>query len=439
MSNVEYLALHSKSRGEPKPNESNLVTTMSAIINTRHILLSVILVVSCVCNVSLWHIVPDQLSHLLLYLAGGCLVGFFLYQQRYGHLEEDKLIEVQLSRIAVLSMVLTLTLVAFSFLWEETQLRTLVVGAVGAVAMYVLLHERKPKVVSEKPIPGLRTSPEPPPRTDPLKESPSSELDWDEITNSLTTLGDRDRQMTLQMLRRIYAAATTTGSTEAENGESTLSESQRLKQVIWTVEQECQRLVQSAQQAQREHSDDDMLTKASDFLDWALQKTPEITQLDITDLVMGKIVTDINRLKVDTSCIVVDLSDLKAIHMVEDRETSREKTRVRALAARKSLAAIQSNGMVLSEALIASHANLKPFESITGIQVISLGPGQGYVTFEGNGRAWALKQAFSHDVGIKVEVRLFEFPTASIHEDIVQSVQRLRQWKKVSDEWPAPV
>lgn len=343
------------------------------------------------------------------------------------------MIEVQLSRAAALNLVLTLLLVLFSFIWEETQLRTLVVGAFGAAAMYALLRERKPEVAPAKPIPGLQSAPEPPPATDPLKQSPLAELDWDEMARSLTALNDHDRQMTLQILRRVYAAAVDNGGLQSGSGEA-----KRLERVVWTVEQECQRLIQAAQQVNREHSDDDMLTKASEVVDWALQKAPEITELNISDLLMAKAVADINHHQVGVNNIVVNLSELKAIHNV-DRDTAIDKSRRRALAARRSLAAIENNGLVLSEALISSHGDLEPFESITGMQVVSLGSEKGYVTFEGNGRAWALKQAFSRDVGIKVEVRLFEFPTSSIHEDIIRRVERVRKWKNVTDEWPALV
>ena len=53
------------------------------------------------------------------------------------------------------------------------------------------------------------------------------------------------------------------------------------------------------------------------------------------------------------------------------------------------------------QALIATEPRLKPFESITGFQVVSL-PGGKYVTFEGNGRREALKRAFSDDPDLEV-------------------------------------
>eukprot|EP00117_Sycon_ciliatum_P032286 scpid5715/ scgid25068/ len=410
----------------------------------RQILLALVLVLSCGVSVSLWHIVPEHLSNLLLYLIGGCFLGSFIYQSRYGHLETDKMIEAQLSRGAILALGLNMCLVGFSLLWEETQMRTVVVGCIGAAAMYAFLREKKPSQVPAKTSRPVVL--EPPPKTDPfhghhhqqqdrdngdtlLSSSPG--FDWDSISTVLSELGDKERQRILQMLQRVFMAAT-----QRDDGDG--SDAVCLQRVVWTVEQEAQRLLQAAKLAEREHQDGDMLTKASELVEWAIQKTPEITELDISDLLLAKAVADINHLSSDVTNILVDLHELKAIHNV-DRDTALEKSRARALAARHALPLVESNSMVLTEALIASHDELKPFESITGIQVVALRPDEGYVTFEGNGRAWALKQAFSADQGLKVEVRLFEFATGEMCGDIMRRVQRVRSWKKVTDEWPEPV
>ena len=400
---------------------------------TRQVLLLVVMAVSAICIMTLAHTVPDKVSNLLVYLIAGCLLGSFVYQYRYVDLEEEeKWIEAQYGRAFVFGVTLTLALALFAFVWEIEELRAVTVAIGGAAAMYGMLREKQPLDIPSRPIQGLRNAPEPPPAYNPLGEVAVSKFNWDEIASSLTALGDRDRQSTLQSFRRIYAAAA--------SGAEARCDSVRLQQVIWTVEQECQRLVQAARMSERARTEGDVLTKASDMVDWALQKTPEITEMNVSDLLMGKAIADIRRLKTDVNPIIVDLTELRAMHNVAGgRDTVVEKTKQRVSAARKAFPLIRSNGFILSEALIASNEELKSFESITGIQVVSLGPGGGYVTFEGNGRAWALKQAFSEDAGIKVEVQLYEFSPSSVQDDIVCAIQRVRLWKKVTDDWPACV
>ena len=256
-------------------------------------------------------------------------------------------------------------------------------------------------------------------------DSPA-EPEWEVLASRLAALGDEGRQQDLQVLRRIHAACSVkTDSSPAET----------LEKVKWTVEQETTRLLQQAEMEERESQEDDVLSKASQLVEWALQKTPELAQLDMSDIIMAKTVADINRLKTDVSTVVVELKELKAIHNV-DRETAVEKSRQRAEAAQGALPLLEANGMVLSEALISANEELHPFESITGIQVVSLGDGKGYVTFEGNGRAWALKQAFDMDTGVKVEVRLFSFVSEEVAKKIIRRVRRVREWKNVTDVWP---
>ena len=67
---------------------------------------------------------------------------------------------------------------------------------------------------------------------------------------------------------------------------------------------------------------------------------------------------------------------------------------------------------------------------MTGFQVVQVG--DGYVTFEGNGRREALKRAFSEKT-IFVEVRLYQFSDSSVQADIERRVERVRRWKNVKD------
>jgi len=89
--------------------------------------------------------------------------------------------------------------------------------------------------------------------------------------------------------------------------------------------------------------------------------------------------------------------------------------------------------MRLSEGLIATEEALAPFRSVTGFQVVSLGEGEGYVTFEGNGRREALQRAFGEDEVVMVECRRYRFEDDKDRETIRRRVRRVRRWKKVED------
>ncbi|MFT4978270.1 MAG: hypothetical protein ACI8S6_004178, partial [Myxococcota bacterium] len=117
-----------------------------------------------------------------------------------------------------------------------------------------------------------------------------------------------------------------------------------------------------------------------------------------------------------------------------DRDTANEKCDARAAAARDALPVLQANSMRLSEALIASDEALRPFASVTGFQVVDLGEGEGYVTFEGNGRREALSRAFGEDFGVEVEVRLFHFPDEATAATIRRRVRRVQRWKLVTTD-----
>ena len=62
-----------------------------------------------------------------------------------------------------------------------------------------------------------------------------------------------------------------------------------------------------------------------------------------------------------------------------------------------------------------------------GFQVVSLGPDQGYVTFEGNGRAFAIQRAFDGGEVVQVEVREFLFDDEAQWQTVLQHVERVRR------------
>lgn len=410
------------------PDEKQLTVFMA--FSTRQVLVTLAVVGSCAGVAFLFVATPSHFNPALECLLAGLVSGACVYMYQYGYSEPDNVIEWQVTKGAVLTLSLGVGLVSFLLIWENIIYRRIAVVVFGAGAAYFLLTKRKKSSDTMACAPPRFDMPaEPPPKQAPaVGNQKSAEPDWEAAANRLETLGQNQRQLELHVLRRIYAASTTNSREPAE---------ERLQKVQWTIEQEATRLLQRAEMEDRA-DEDDVLSKVTNLVQWATQKVPELAELDMSDVIMAKTVADINQLRSSISTAVVDLSELKAIHNV-DRETAVEKSKQRALAARNALPLLKANGMVLGEALIAANEELQPFESITGIQVVSLGDQDGYVTFEGNGRAWALKQAFGPEYGVKVEVRLFLFEDVENARKIVRRVKRVREWKKVTDEWPEQI
>ncbi|MCA9568191.1 MAG: hypothetical protein KC656_10125, partial [Myxococcales bacterium] len=195
------------------------------------------------------------------------------------------------------------------------------------------------------------------------------------------------------------------------------------------LQQEARRVLAEARAEARE--DGDVLSQAANLLEWGAQKLPELAELDVSDLLMGKAIADIRAKKDRVVQRFVDHRDLRAIHPI-DRATAEAKCDERAEAARAALPLLRANGMRLSEELIAAHEELAAFRSVTGFQVVELMDG-GFVTFEGNGRREALQRAFGTEEAVLVEVRHYVFDDPGVAAIIDRRVQRVRSWKNVDD------
>lgn len=258
-------------------------------------------------------------------------------------------------------------------------------------------------------------SPEPPPTL-----LVSDEYDWLEILSQFGEQPEPGRLSHLVSLRRIFAATNTEDVTR----------------VRATVADELTKL-------KREYTADinsaevDLLSQSVQMLLWGKQKLPELKELDMSDLIMAKVIADINRLSTGYENIFVSYKSLKPIHAI-NRGSANSKCDDRADAARKAISVLQANELRLSESLIAVEESLKEFQSVTGFQVVKLSDsdGGGYVTFEGNGRRESLKRALQDypNLDLLVEVRLFQFADEETTVHISQQVQICRRWKGVLDE-----
>lgn len=288
------------------------------------------------------------------------------------------------------------------------------VGALGVMgAAITWTRARRPEDAVIVPVPDR---PEPPPPATAVLEAPP---DWEQLEAAVTKPAERQH---LAVLHRVHAVLSEPGDAE-----------ERVAEAARVVRQEARRLgVQSAATAE----EDDVLTQAADLLEWGAQKLPELAELDVSDLLMAKAIADIRSQHDAVETRFVDHRLLRAIHPI-DRATAEEKCNERADAARAALPLLEANGMRLSEALITAEPALALFASITGFQVVQIANGEGYVTFEGNGRREALERAFGEDIGIEVEVRLYRFDDPEVARTIERRVQRVRRWKQVVDDLTA--
>ncbi len=261
---------------------------------------------------------------------------------------------------------------------------------------------------------GDMLSPEPAPES-------SQPVDWIEASEVLSDHGDAVRARFLSELQRLETILI----------RADLPADERLLRARRTVQQQARRLLNDAAAHARE-GEEDVLSQVAAVLEWGVQKVPELSQVDLSDLLMGKVVADIKAHRDSVEHVFIDHRELKAIHPIS-RGPAIEKCNERTVAAKAALPTIRENGMRLSEDLIAASECLEAFVSITGFQVVDLGGDDGYVTFEGNGRRAALMQAFGEETGVLVEVRLFTFDDPKVQETIARRVRRVRRWKNVVD------
>ena len=256
-----------------------------------------------------------------------------------------------------------------------------------------------------------------PPAVTEGKQSPH----WGSIFAELRGANDALRLKHLESLHRLFYVA------EANCDADGASAIQR------TVQQECMRLAVDAA-AERCNTDEDVIDGIASLLDYGFHKLPELFDINYSDLLLFKVMHDINARSTSQRKIFVDHRQLRAFHPI-DHAPAVAKCEKRAACARRALPALRANGMKLSNALIMANDDLSVFRSLTGFQVVKMNDGV-YVTFEGNGRREALARAFGGKAakeGVQIEVTLFEFDDDNARKECVQGVEKVRSLKHVVD------
>jgi len=133
---------------------------------------------------------------------------------------------------------------------------------------------------------------------------------------------------------------------------------------------------------------------------YLLGKRSEVAQMDYKDAHMAKVVLDIHRKRRDKRIVLVPLAKLAPIHRI-DRETALAATRARTEALRAHRDALLATRTLDGTALQAI------IPSVSAIKVVA--DGDRWLAFEGNGRLYAMRDAFTDDDGMQVEVEEYLF------------------------------
>jgi hypothetical protein len=388
-------------------------------------------VLLAVCGlVACYQLAPTWLHGELVALAVVFVVGALLTGWRQRARLTPRLVSSGLAVGGLVLLTVAVLLVAGAWAVERGWLpalgvagRFLTIGALGAggaVAAWVIARGRSSSDATVSPDVGAI---EPAP---PLSAAWSASPDWDVVVREISESDHGQHAKQLVVLRRIHEILEAPGH----------DDSVRVANALRAVRQEVARLQTDAHAAEAESMERDALSQLANLLEWGAQKLPELAELDVADVLMGKVIADIRTRCTRVEHVFLDHRELLPIHPI-DRDTANQKCEERAAAARDALPLLRANGMRLSEQLIAAHDELAAFRSVNGFQVVSLGEGQGYVTFEGNGRREALQRAFGASDPVMIEVRLFRFGDEATRRKIVRRVQRVRSWKDVQHEHPS--
>lgn len=133
---------------------------------------------------------------------------------------------------------------------------------------------------------------------------------------------------------------------------------------------------------------------------WLYGKKDEVGEMDHRDVFMGHIVSELLLTSTHNDFAFVQLYQLKPIHPVDNRENTIKATQERA----KKI--VQYKDRLLRSQKMTKEDLAEILPSATYIRAIQDTDGS-YATFEGNGRIAALKQVFSPEDNLEIEVDVY--------------------------------
>lgn len=137
------------------------------------------------------------------------------------------------------------------------------------------------------------------------------------------------------------------------------------------------------------------------FLFYLWGKRSELAQMDEKDALLAKLVMDIHRKRTSSSLFMVDLFALYPVHPI-DRDNAMAATQKRIVALE------QNKEHILRQKELSSEVLMRYIPSVSAIKCVRTIEGE-LVTFEGNGRLYALQHVFEKSDGLKVAVEEYFF------------------------------
>ncbi len=158
------------------------------------------------------------------------------------------------------------------------------------------------------------------------------------------------------------------------------------------------------------------------FFSYLLGKKSELSDLDVKDVMLAKVVLDIHRKRTHKAIVSVPLFSIRQVHRL-DRESAELATRQRV----STLEAHKPELLAAREMTCELLAKYLP--SISWMKVVEHEPG-GYIAFEGNGRLAAMQEVFSPADEMRVQVEQYHFRNTP---KIVRRLDRVRKLNGLAD------
>ncbi len=173
-----------------------------------------------------------------------------------------------------------------------------------------------------------------------------------------------------------------------------------------------------------------MLDTIRQWWHYLLSKRSEVAQMDYKDAYMAKAVMDIHRKRTGKRLVQVPLALLDPIHRI-DRDSALRSARERSESLRAHRDTLLATKLLDSEALQAI------IPSVSQIKVVR--DGERWLAFEGNGRLYAMREVFTADDGMRVEVEEYVFDDPSSIQRRLRRVRKLNRLRTLPESSPDPL
>lgn len=159
-----------------------------------------------------------------------------------------------------------------------------------------------------------------------------------------------------------------------------------------------------------------MSVSVKKFLSYLWGKKSELSQIDEKDAMLAKLVMDIHRKRTHSSKILVNLFDLYPVHPID-------RPNAMASAQERIETLTQYREQIRSEKILTNEILIKYIPSVSAIKGVRTTDDE-VITFEGNGRLYALQHVFEKDDDITIEVEEYFFRNT---KKITRRINRIRR------------